>query len=176
VNGDTEFRNYLKLFDIPIVTVGNNIGKVPYVGVDDRAAMSEMTEYVISRGYSRLVYFSPALTYGDAYAQRARYEGFLRAVGNLDFTLVTDISDIRSVYGDDTAMICSNDYYAIKAYMKTEGTRIFGFDNIATLDKFGFKIDSVEYSIPAIASTAVDTVLKKRAYESFTVPHRIVKR
>lgn len=176
VNGDTEFRNYLRLFDIPIVTVGNNICGVPYIGVDDSLAMSDMTEYVLSSGFERLMYFSPALTYTDAYAQRARYEGFLRTVGSRDFTLVTDIADICEVYDGGTAIIASTDYYAIKAYLKSKGTRIFGFDNIATIDKFGFKISSVGYSIPQIAASAVDTVLGSRPYESLTVPHEIVTR
>ncbi len=176
VNGDGEFKNYLKLFDVPIITVGNDIGDVPYIGVDDRLAMSDMTEYVLSLGYRKLVYFSPALKYSDAYAQRARYEGFLRAAGNTEFTVAYDICEIKESYPSDTAVICSTDYHAIKAYLKTKDTRVFGFDNISTIDKYGFAIDSVGYSVPEIASYAVETVLSRRPSESLIVDHSIVKR
>lgn len=47
VNSGDEFKNYLNLFDIPIVEVGNNTGSVPYVGIDDFAAMKDMTEKVL---------------------------------------------------------------------------------------------------------------------------------
>ena len=66
VNSGDEFKNYLNLFDIPIVAVGNNIGSVPYVGIDDFCAMRDMTEKLLSEGYTDLIYFSPALKYKDA--------------------------------------------------------------------------------------------------------------
>ena len=66
VNSGDEFKNYLNLFDIPIVAVGNNIGSVPYVGIDDFCAMRDMTEKLMAEGYTDLIYFSPALKYKDA--------------------------------------------------------------------------------------------------------------
>lgn len=47
VNSGTEFENYLALFDIPIVAVGNRIESIPYVEIDDFVAMKEMTEKVL---------------------------------------------------------------------------------------------------------------------------------
>ena len=57
VNNGDEFDNYLKLFDIPIVAVGNKVGSVPFVGIDDFAAMRDMTEKLLAEGYTDLIYF-----------------------------------------------------------------------------------------------------------------------
>ena len=42
VNSGQEFENYLKLLDIPIVSVGNRIDFLPYVGIDDFDAMQKI--------------------------------------------------------------------------------------------------------------------------------------
>lgn len=96
VNSGSEFINYLNLFDIPIVAVGNNIGSVPYVGIDDFCAMRDMTEKLLAEGYTDLIYFSPALKYKDAYAQESRYEGFLNAVSDRKYTLVTELTKLKN--------------------------------------------------------------------------------
>lgn len=175
VNGDEEFRNYLKLLNISIVAVGNNIGGVPFVGINDRAAMRELTEYVISEGYRELVYFSPALKYQDAYAQRARYEGFLSAASGVKYTVVTDIDGILPSYSDGTAVICSTDYYAFQVYFKASGVKTVGIDNLDAIGKYKLDIDSVDYSVPEIARAAADIIMEKRTDDVF-VGHRIVKR
>jgi len=175
VNTDEEFRNYLKLLNIPIVAVGNNIGGVPFVGIDDRAAMRELTEYVISEGYKELVYFSPALKYQGAYAQRARYEGFLSAASGVKYTIVKDIDGILPSYSADTTVICSTDYYAFQVHFKANSVKTVGFDNLDAIDKYQLNIDSVGYSVPEIARAAADIIMKKRSGDVF-VGHCIVKR
>ena len=60
--------------------------------------MKEMTEKVLTNKPENIVYFSPALNYSDAYSQRLRYEGFLSAVGNVKYSVVTDIDDIKESY------------------------------------------------------------------------------
>ena len=89
VNSGIEFENYLKLFDIPIVAVGNKVTSLPYAGIDDFAAMRDMTNMVLKDKPDNIIYFSPALNYTDAYAQRRRYEGFLSAVGSAEYSVVT---------------------------------------------------------------------------------------
>ena len=175
VNSGKVFQNYLELFNIPIVAVGNNIGGIPYVGVDDFAAMRDMTEAVIEEGYRELVYFSPALNYPDAYAQRARYVGFLSAVSGTRHTVVTDIEGIKEAYADRTAIICSTDYYAFKVYFKAKNVKVVGFDNLDAINKYGWSIDSVGYSISEIAQNAVDTLLSS-GKEDVIIPHTVEKR
>lgn len=175
VNSGGEFENYLKLLDLPIVAIGNNINSVPYVGIDDFSAMREMTENVLSDNPENVIYFSPALKYSDAYAQRLRYEGFLNAIGNKKYSVADSIEDIKEVYEENTAIICSNDYYALQVYFKTKNARVVGFDNIKALDKYKMPIDSVEYSVSEIAQAALD-IIKGNISEDVIVKHNIVRR
>ena len=174
VNHGAEFENYLKLFDIPIVAVGNRVNALPYVGIDDFAAMKEMTERVLKEKPENIVYFSPALNYSDAYAQILRYEGFLNAIGNTKYSVVTDIDDIQEVYAEKTTIICSNDYYALKAYFKSSDVKIVGFDNIKAIDKYKIGIDSVGYSMAEIANAAVE-IIRHNGKESVIVKHFIAE-
>lgn len=175
VNNGAEFENYLKLFDIPIVAVGNRVKSLPYVGVDDFSAMKEMTERVLSDSPENVVYFSPALNYSDAEAQRRRYEGFLSAVGSKKHSVITELDDIKERYTEKTTVICSNDYYALQVYFKTSGAKIVGFDNIKALDKYKLSIDSVEYSMCEVARCAVD-VIKTNKKENVIIKHSIAKK
>ncbi|MEE0944372.1 MAG: LacI family DNA-binding transcriptional regulator [Clostridia bacterium] len=175
VNSGAEFENYLKLFDIPIVAVGNRVQSLPYAGIDDFAAMYDMTEKVLKEEEPlNIIYFSPALRYTDAYAQRKRYEGFISAVGNKKYTVVTDIDDIKTSYPEKTAVICSNDYYALRVYFKSPGVKVVGCDNIGDIDKYKISIDSVGYSMTEIARGAIDIINGKRK-DSLIVKHYITE-
>ena len=173
-NNGTEFENYLKLFDIPIVAVGNRVKSLPYVGIDDFAAMREMTEKVLNEKPQNIIYFSPALNYCDAYAQRMRYEGFLSVVGNKRYSVVTNIDDIKEHYDEKTTIMCSNDYYALKAYFKASNAKVVGFDNINAIDKYKIDIDSVGYSMAEIANAVVD-IIRCNGKESVIVKHFIAE-
>ena len=173
-NNGTEFENYLKLFDIPVVAVGNRVKSLPYVGIDDFAAMREMTEKILNDEQQNIIYFSPALNYSDAYAQRLRYEGFLSAVGKAKYSVVTDIDDIKESYEEKTTIICSNDYYALKVYFKASNVKIVGFDNIKAIDKYKIDIASVGYSMAEIANAAVD-IIRCNGKESVIVKHFIAE-
>ena len=175
VNSGTEFLNYLKLFDIPIVAVGNMIDTLPYVGIDDFLAMREMTKKVISENPDNIIYFSPALNYSDAYAQRKRYEGFLSIIGEKEYSVITDIDDVKERYDKKTSIICSNDYYALKVYFKGSNAKIFGFDNISVIEKYKIPINSVDYSMVEIAGNAIE-IIKGNKKESVIVKHKIVER
>ena len=174
VNSGDEFKNYLNLFDIPIVAVGNNIGSVPYVGIDDFCAMRDMTEKLMAEGYTDLIYFSPALKYKDAYAQESRYEGFLNAVSDRKYSLVTDIDQIQEFYNDKTAVICSTDYYAFQVYFKAKNTKIVGFDNLDVIKQYKLNIDSVGYSVSEIARSAIDIIVGKKS-GNYTVAYKIIE-
>lgn len=175
INSGPEFSNYLKLFNIPIVAVGNNIGMIPYVGTDDFMAMKDMTEKLIAEGYENFVYFSPALRYENAYAQVARYKGFLSAASDKKYTVVKDIENINKSYDDRTVIICSTDYYALQVYFKTKNVKITGFDNIDLIDKYKFKIDTVDYSVSEIARNAVDIIFGRKRGNNI-VRHSIIER
>lgn len=156
-----EFENYLGLFDLPIVCVGNRIGNIPYVGIDDFSAMKDMTFNCLKEDFENIIYFSPALTYPDATAQRLRYEGFLSAVGERKYNVITDIEKIKETYDRKTIIICSNDYYALKVYFKGTNAKITGFDNIKPISKYNLPIDTLGYSVSEVAKYAADIVTGK---------------
>ena len=173
VNSGREFKNYLSMFDIPIVAVGNRVEGIPYVGIDDFSAMREMTLKVISEEYQNVIYFSPALRYSDAFAQRSRYEGFLNAVGERTFDVVTHIDDIKKHYGEKTVVICSSDYYALQVYFKAADIKITGFDNISSLKKYKTGISTVDYSRGEIASS-IKKIICEGIRKDFLVNHVIL--
>lgn len=182
VNSGESFENYLSMFDIPIVAVGNDIGGIPYVGIDDFSAMRDMTESVIKEGYKNLIYYSPALKYNDAYAQRNRYNGFKQAGDVFNTKVITDIDDIeKSLDGfkseNNTAIICSTDLYAMEVYIKlnkTEDIKITGFDNLKTIEKYKIPVDSVGYSVTDIAKAAIDVIVCNKK-DNIILKHEIIK-
>ena len=144
------------------------------MGIDDLAAMREMTVKVLNDKPQNIIYFSPALNYSDAYAQRRRYEGFLSVVGNEKYSVVTNIEDIKECYDEKTSIISSNDYYALKVYFKGTNAKIVGFDNISLIDKYKIPIDSVGYSMTEIANAAVE-IIRRNGKESVIVKHFIAE-
>ena len=174
VNNGAEFENYLKLFDMPVVTVGNKIKSLPFVGIDDFAAMQDMTKRVLSENPENIVYFSPALNYPDAFAQHLRYEGFLSVAGGKKYSVVTDLEAIKECYDEKTAIICSNDYYALQVYFKAKDVKIFGFDNIKALEKYKIPITSVDYPMCEIARETIN-IIKHNKKESVIVKHTITE-
>ena len=115
VNSGAEFENFLSCIDIPVVSVGNPVNSIPCVGIDDFTAMRDMTNYVIKKGFKNLVYYSPAIQYPDAIAQHNRYNGFIDAAKDRQYTVISNIEDISESYCEDTAIICSTDYYALQS-------------------------------------------------------------
>ncbi len=174
VNCGAEFEKYLKMLDIPIVAVGNNIGIIPYVGTDDFSAMYDMTKYVLSEKYTDLIYFSPALKYPNAFAQQFRYNGFKKAAENTKYTVITDIDEVQTSYDDKTAIICSTDYYAFGIRLKTKDVKVTGFDNLKAIKKYNLHIDSVGYSTADIAAAAVDVIISMKK-DGVIIPHTIEK-
>lgn len=175
VSGGTTFDNYLKLFDIPIVAIGNDIGSIPYVGIDDFAAMRDFAKHLSLEQYDDRIYFSPPLRYPDGtHAQRRRYEGFLSAIGDLPHRVVTDIDKVEKLYEARTVILCSTDYYALQVYARTSGAKITGFDNLDILEKCAFPIDTVGYSISQIADAAVEVLLENKK-QGRIFPHTIVE-
>ncbi len=173
VQTDAAFSKYLELLDIPIVAVGNPISGRPYVGIDDFAAMRDMTEHVLSKNPKKLLYFSPALLYSDAAAQKKRYEGFLAAADGMPYEVITSADALSAEYPEGTHIICSTDYYALRVYFKTRGAHITGFDNIRALANYKISVDSVGYETAEIARGAL-RVLTEGEKKDIWVAHRIV--
>lgn len=55
INKGEEYENYLLSLNMPIVTIGNKLENIPYVGIDNVLSMCETVEYVISKEYDKLI-------------------------------------------------------------------------------------------------------------------------
>jgi len=160
-NSGEAYFNFLHELGIPVVTVGNDIGYDGFCGIDDRRAMADMTKYVLEDGCRRVVYFSPAMKYEDAFAQKERLKGFLDATSEkeMEYKLCSSIDEVGE---EDVPVICSTDYYALDVFFRRGNRRITGFDNISLVEKYDLPIDSVGSDISDIALQAVKMIREKQ--------------
>lgn len=171
-----EYAQYLRSLQIPLVLVGNRLFDLPYIGIDDEAAMYALTVRLaeeVTEG--DLLYFAPALKDGlhTENTQRHRLRGFTRAAEDLHRSTraVTDLADVADFGG----IVCSTDYYALQVlhhlgYPKE--IKIAGVDNISFLQSLPCPILSVEYSTDRIAAECFNYLLGLR----FTaeIPHSLI--
>ena len=174
VQQSKQFVTFLNQLSIPIVALGNKIEGIPYVGADDFNAMAYLTEKVIAT-HKKIIYYSPALRYENAFAQHKRYEGFLSAINNVPFETVKDPENLKERYEEGTAIICSTDLYAIYAYTHSFADGFYGFDNIPSLDRLKLPISSIEISTEEIAEKAIKMVEENSRDDSF-IPHSLIER
>lgn len=164
VNEGAEFSEYLRSWKIPIVTFGNKVENIKYVGIDNFNAMQELTQYIISKNKKELIYYSPALkTNGpNLYAQIERFEGFKSVVNkySLKLNVLYDEDTLKKTVNENSMVIASTDYYALKLVFSgiVRAENISGFDNIGTIEKFNLKIVSVSCDKEKIASVIFDYI------------------
>lgn len=116
VNSGAEFENYLKLFNIPNVSVGNRVNDLPYVGIDDFSAMQEMTKKVLSHNPRQIIFFRLLSIIPTPAPKDKDTKVFLSAIGNAEYSVITNIEDIKECY-------------------KVKDASIVGFDHIKAIDK-----------------------------------------
>ncbi|MBE6667464.1 MAG: LacI family transcriptional regulator [Ruminococcaceae bacterium] len=161
-----EYKNYLYSLKKPIVSIGNRLFDLPFVGIDDEKAM-----YDLSRKFSEnvpsgdVLYFAPVLKkqLHSSNAQRMRLNGFVRAMKTLDksYRIVTDVEELSNFGG----IVCATDYYAIQALKHLgypKNVQIAGFDNISMLKNITVKVLSVEYSTNKMAEEAINYILGRK--------------
>lgn len=180
VNSGEEYENYLLSLNIPVVTIGNKLNRIPYAGIDNALAMKETVEYVLSKGYKRLIYVKPALKGKNTFAQTERLNTFCEICRctKTDFSVVSlnqAESELKS--HNKTAFICPTDIYAIKllSVAREQHAGIIGFDNIRLIDELDLKLDSVSYDVKTTAKITADYIIDgKQITES--VKHELIKR
>ncbi|MBQ8207631.1 MAG: LacI family DNA-binding transcriptional regulator [Ruminiclostridium sp.] len=180
------YRKYLLSLDIPVVTVGNKISGINYVGIDDYRAMKEVTEKVISLGYKRLIYTHPLQNNSDVYAgaQLLRKKAFTDTTGKYgSYTIVCKLPQALEIAADcskNDAFICSSDLYALRLLnlAESKGAGIIGFDNVSAIDTIGLGLDSVSYDIKMTAEKVMSLVCggKKEESSEIIIKHNIISR
>ena len=171
-----EYKNYLQLLKKPIILIGNKMFDFPYIGIDDAAAMREVTQRIAEKIPSGdILYFAPILKKNlhSLNAQRLRLNGFIEAVTSLKKTyrVVTSIDEISNFGG----IVCSTDYYALKVlkhFRYIENIIISGFDNISFLSNVDVPILTVDYSTDRIATECINYILGRLFVTE--IQHRLV--
>lgn len=180
VCNDPAFEKELLSLKIPVVTVGNRLGELPHVGIDNRRAMYELCMHVMQGDRDRYLYYAPALAYEgeNREAQVSRHQGFLDAAREKGITPETvsentmNVADISA----NALVITSTDYYALRLiYAGLPVSRVTGFDNIGLLQSCHIPLTTVDGNSAAVADAVAKFFTDPAAHgKSVTVPHRLV--
>ncbi len=180
VNSGDDFASYLKSWKIPIITLGNKVDGIKYIGIDNYLAMYEFTKELILKGHKKFIYYSPALSYMDSniFAQKQRMTGFTDAVSeySVPFCVITSKKELDKLAPfEDWVIMTSTDYYAIELVLSKqyEGCIITGFDNIATLSKLSIDIKTVDSNISKTALAIADSLISPNN-EDVYIPHTLI--
>lgn len=170
-NQGTEFTRFAKSLNVPIVSLGNRISaSIPFVAIDDRGAMRTCVEVLSRKGYQKIIYVSPPLSYKgkeNIYAVSERYAGYKEGARHCGMRpVVIDEKDaldkipsmVRSS-PERTAVLCSSDIYALKTLTALDhaGLRVpqdvglMGFDDIDLLEYVNPPLTSVSQEIEQLA-------------------------
>ncbi|MBB6674867.1 LacI family DNA-binding transcriptional regulator [Cohnella nanjingensis] len=200
VNKGEAFEQFLGKLNVPVVTFGNLVSDgIPFVWVDDRAAIRDAVRHLAAQGYEEIIYLSPPMALAgktNLYAVEQRYLGFEEAIAETP-GLLTDIvlhkgylEEIDALLrrGDKKKVIlCTSDKYALKVllHLKQKEIRIpqdvglMGFDNIDTLAYISPALSTIAYSSDDVGTQAVDLLVDRIAGRDVpmrtTIPHRIVQ-
>ena len=176
---------YLRLSEtLPVVAVGNRIdGRIPFVGIDDRAAMRAGTKFVAGRGYDRLVYVAPLLEREGTQNMRAqirRRDGFLDAVR--ESGVRCEMIDSYEKYNGlgsyvgvgRMAVVCSSDVYTVRCLpFRSDSVGVMGFDRLGMIGSLVPDLSGVVYPTSEIGRSAVSVLLD--GGEDMILPYETVE-
>lgn len=186
VNEGDAYREFLGSLGMPIVSVDNRIADgVPFVSIDQRAAMKDSVLHVLEKPYERIVFVCPAMASGEKenmYVHRERLKGFWDGIREASREQKREIETICLLGwdylqkvgaliadGKRTAFVCAADEFAldIMKCLKELGRRcpadygIIGFDNIDTLNYVIPRLATVSNAVDEIAKTAVNRLFER---------------
>ncbi len=175
-------EDLIKKYTIPAVLVLNKLNELPYVSIDYYRAMYDAVNYVVSKNYTRLIFFCPPLELEQTrniYAIKQRYKGLVKAVENhTDKNICLDVIrtyDYQNIVNNmdfsseiKTAILCSSDIYALKIMklLKTRGLNIprdvglMGFDGIDIMEHIEPSIATVNIPINDMGERAVQSLIE----------------
>lgn len=179
-NSGNAYENYLLSFNVPIVTLGNRLNGIPYVGIDNASASRDAVAHMLKKGYKKLIYVKPALKQRNTFAQAQRLDAFIAVCENQKVNyVVTDLPNAEKELNTDLpcAIICPTDIYAIQllSIAKKYSAGIIGFDNIRLIEELGLTLDSISHNVPLTAKAAVDHIISGTPIDH-SIPHQIIER
>ncbi len=179
-NYGEEYENFLLSLRVPIVTFGNKLKRIPFVGIDNASAIEAALKVVLEKEYKKLIYVKPKLNQRNTFAQTERLNSFITVCENKKVRyIITDLLNAKKELEEHVkcALICPTDIYAIKLLpiANKHGAGIIGFDNIRLIDELGLKLDSVSYDVKLAAQTAVDHIVNGKTIPG-AIPYQLIQR
>ena len=168
IGSDSEdYKSYLKSIKRPLVTIGNRLFDLPYIGVDDYKAMYDLTNEVLKyTNGGKVEYFAPILRkeLHSLNSQKIRHLGYIDAMkaAQLDFHIATNENELSD---ESDGVIASADHYVLRIFQRfgyKNNKTIAGFDNVSILHYLDKKIVTVEYSTDEIATECLNYLLKRK--------------
>lgn len=199
VNKGSNFTKLIKNLPVPVVVIGNLISRsIPFIGIDERKAASDATDFIIFKNYERIVFVCPSLAdikKENIYSHEQRLKGFLDAVqknSNIEHIVIDywdyfiDIHHMLEKDSKRTALFCSSDTFAldIMKYLRSIGKKVpqdcgvMGFDCIDTLGYVTPTLATVFNPVEKIGIKAVENIIRlieDEPIESFLLlEHKII--
>lgn len=170
-----EYSEYLHSIHRPIVTVGNRLSVMDFIGIDDEAAMYDLTKKMLEECQGKIGYFAPVLRkeLHSQNAQLLRFSGYRKAMDEAGghSLLITDEDKLSDTL---SGIISSTDHYLLRVLQKLGDSpvKLAGFDNTDIIKRIGKNTLSVEYSTDKIAEECIKYILG-RPFSS-EISHSIV--
>ena len=164
VNGKKDFAQYLNSWKIPVVTIGNKVDGIKYVGIDNFKAMKELATFVVSKGFREILYYSPSINNDcNMYAQEQRINAFksFAEEENIMYKVVNTTAELEANVRNVMGIIASTDVYALKALFleKTKECLVVGFDDIPSLYNYKIPLTTLSYDNIFAAQKVVDYII-----------------
>lgn len=176
VNQGDSYMEFLKSLNTPIVSIDNKIADdIPFVGIEQKNAMKEITELAIDKGIKKIVFVCPPMceeSKENIYVHKERQQGVnevikkhadLSLVELLDWTYLEKVEELVEA-DKKVAFVCTADEFALpiikrlnsKGKIPGKDYAITGFDNIDILDYISPKLTTVSNAVEEVANTAVN--------------------
>ena len=176
---------------VPIVLLDRNtIGpEIDYVGVQNLAAMKEVTNHLIAQGHRRIAYLTRNERINPVVDRAQGYSDAMWAAGSADMTemilTVSGFDDERDWVVVDavfalppdqrpTAAVCLTDYLAVHLCERLSllgltipgDVAVTGFDNLVPSLPNGVGLTSAAQPFEAIGERAADLLIRRMNYET----------
>lgn len=163
--------------EIPVVALCNSIEGYTCIKPNYKLAMYDATNYIRGHRYNKIIYVSPPLQYRESQnmnSMKERYDGFLEGAKNIaeyKILITSDyLQDLSNISNDElqnSAVLCSNDMYAVKilnvlfdrGIKIPKNVGIMGFDGLDFLQYIRPKITTTRVSITTMGQKAVEAVI-----------------
>ncbi len=187
VGQSDEYSRYLLSQNIPIITICNKVKDLPFVGINNFAAMKDLVTYELNiRPNADFYYFAPVLERAEReniYCMIERHQAFTETleIHKKPYFTVTNPEKLVELLkkSKSSVVICATDHYAIQvsqiAYEnKLENVKTTGFDNCELLKKFHSNIDSLGFDRKELVNI-IHRCLSEESSEEFNyIAHNIV--